>query len=67
MLPAEIGHMAGCRLVIMSVGSGVALEAGRVGHSDSQLPSTGSISSPEAHYHLQLGEWGFVRWTEPLE
>ena len=50
----------------LSVGyhvSGVS-RPGRVGHSDPQRPSTGSIWRPISR---QVGEWGFVRWIGPLE
>jgi hypothetical protein len=42
--------------------SGVS-RPGRVGHSDPQRPSTGSIGGP---FHVQLGECFFVRWIGPL-
>jgi hypothetical protein len=51
----------------LSVGyhvSGVS-RPGRVGHSDPQRPSTGSIFG--GPFHVQLWEWGFVRWIGPLE
>ena len=61
MLPAGIGHMAGCRLVAMLVGS-----RGRVGlvtpTPNGHLPAL--FGGP---FHVQLGEWIFVRWIGPLE
>jgi hypothetical protein len=58
----------------LSVGyhvSGIS-RPGRVGHSDPQRPSTGSIWRPIAH--VQLGEWTFFRlpsgqgrWSSNLE
>ena len=56
MLPAGIGYMAGCRLVTMLVGS-----RGRVGlvtpTPNGHLPAL--FGGP---FHVQLGEWVFVRW-----
>jgi hypothetical protein len=61
MLPAGIGYMACCRLVTMLVGS-----RGRVGlvtpTPNGHLPAL--LGGP---FHVQLGEWVFVRWTGPLE
>jgi hypothetical protein len=61
MLPAGIGYMAGCRLVTMLVGS-----RGRVGlvtpTPNGYLPAL--FGGP---FHVQLGEWDFVRWIGPLE
>ena len=61
MLPAGIGHMAGCRLITMLVGS-----RGRVGlvtpTPNGHLPAL--FGGP---LHVQLGERGFVRWIGPLE
>jgi hypothetical protein len=61
MLPAGIGYMAGCRLVTMLVGS-----RGRVGlvtpTPNGHLPAL--FGGP---FHVQLGEWLFVRWIGPLE
>jgi hypothetical protein len=61
MLPAGIGYMAGCRLVNMLVGS-----RGRVGlvtpTPNGHLPAL--FGGP---FHVQLGEWVFVRWIGPLE
>jgi hypothetical protein len=61
MLPAGIGYMAGCWLVIMLVGS-----RGRVGlvtpTPNGHLPAL--FKGP---FHVQLGELGFVRWIGPLE
>jgi hypothetical protein len=61
MLPAGIGYMAGCRLATVLVGS-----RGRVGlvtpTPNGHLPAL--FGGP---FHVQLGEWGFVRWIGPLE
>jgi hypothetical protein len=61
MLPAGIGYMAGYRLVTMLVGS-----RGRVGlvtpTPNGHLPAL--FGGP---FHVQLGEWVFVRWIGPLE
>ena len=61
MLPAGIGYMAGCRLVTMLVGS-----RGRVGlvtpTPNGHLPAL--FGGP---FHVQLGEWGFVRWAVAIE
>ena len=54
-------HMAGCRLVYMLVGP-----RGRVGlvtpTPNGHLPALFGGS-----FHVQLGEWVFVRWIGPLE
>ena len=56
MLPAGIGYMAGCWLVVMLVGS-----RGRVRLAtptpNGHLPAL--FGGP---FHVQLGEWVFVRW-----
>jgi hypothetical protein len=61
MLPAGTGYMAGFRLVTMLVGS-----RGRVGlvtpTPNGHLPAL--FGGP---FHVQLGEWIFVRWIGPLE
>jgi hypothetical protein len=53
--------MAGCRLVIVLVGS-----RGRVGlvtpTPNGHLPAL--FGGP---FHVQLGKWVFVRWIGPLE
>jgi hypothetical protein len=61
MLPAGIGYMAGCRLVTMLVGS-----RGRVGLV-TPTPNGHLLALFGGPFHVQLGEWVFVRWTGPLE
>jgi hypothetical protein len=59
--PAGIGYMAGCRLVTMLVGS-----RGRVG-SVTPTPHGHLPALFGGPFHVQLGEWMFVRWIGPLE
>jgi hypothetical protein len=59
------GRVHGWLLVGCHV-SGVS-RPGRVGHSDPQRPSTGSVWRPEAHFTYHLGGGGVVRWIGPLE
>jgi hypothetical protein len=55
---SRIGYMAGCRLVIVLVGP-----RGRVGlvtpTPNGHLPALFG-----GRFHVQLGEWGFVRWIQ---